>query len=136
MKDSLAFQIAVHEACRRDARYASQAYAFLCEALEHTAVKLNRQEGESRHVSGQELMQGWREFALQEFGPMAWFVMDDWGVTSSEAVGAMVYNFIDIGYFRKNETDSIEDFSDGVDMREALTRPFDPARPAGGGAGE
>ena len=36
----------------------------------------------------------------------------------------MVYNFINIGYYGKNEGDSIEDFSDGVSLEEALSRPF------------
>jgi uncharacterized repeat protein (TIGR04138 family) len=128
MKDFLAFQLAVHEVCRKDSRFSPQAYGFLCEALEHTSKTLDRAEGDDRHVTGQELMQGWRDLAVQQFGPMAWFVMCEWGVLSSENVGAMVYNFIEIGYFRKNETDSIHDFSDGVDLEAALKKPFTPAR--------
>lgn len=133
MKDLFAFQIAVHEACRKDPRYDSQAYAFLCETLDHTAQMQGKKESEDRHVTGQEIMQGWRDLAVQQFGPMAWYVMEQWGVTASEAVGAMVYNFIGIGYFRKNESDSIEDFSDGVDLREALSRPFVVSRRDGQG---
>lgn len=128
MKDFLAFQLAVHEVCRKDSRYSPQAYAFLCEALEHTSKTLDRAEGENRHVTGQELMQGWRDLAVLQFGPMAWFVMCEWGVVRSEDVGAMVYNFIEIGYFRKNDTDSIEDFSDGVDLQTALKKPFATTR--------
>lgn len=124
MKDSFAFQIAVFEACRRDPRFARQAYAFLCDVLEHTVRMLGREEAESRHVSGPEMLAGWRDLAVLEFGPMATVVMREWGVASSEDVGAMVFNFINIGYFGKNETDRIEDFSDGVDMMQSLGGSF------------
>lgn len=127
MKDNFAFHLAVHEACRKDDRFAPQAYAFLCDALEHTVKMLGREESESRHVTGQEILAGWRDLAVLEFGPMANVVMREWGIRRSEDVGAMVYNFIGIGYFGKNETDSIEDFSDGVDLLEALGRPFQRA---------
>lgn len=133
MKDFLAFQLAVHEVCRKDSRFSPQAYGFLCEALEHTTKMLDRAEEDSRHVTGQELMQGWRDLAVLQFGPMAWFVMCEWGVIRSEDVGAMVYNFIEIGYFKKNDSDSIHDFSDGVDLQIALKKPFTPARTGGGG---
>ncbi|HSJ04949.1 MAG TPA: Minf_1886 family protein, partial [Verrucomicrobium sp.] len=63
-----------------------------------------------------------------QFGPMAAFVIADWGLTCSEDVGNMVYNLIGVGYFGKNETDSVEDFSDGVALMEALNRPFRVAR--------
>jgi uncharacterized repeat protein (TIGR04138 family) len=55
----------------KDSRYARDAYVFLREALDHTQktiVKENR--GEMRHVSGQELLAGIREYALGQFGPM------------------------------------------------------------------
>jgi uncharacterized repeat protein (TIGR04138 family) len=45
----------------------------------------------------------------------------------------MVYNFIEIGYFKRNDSDSIHDFSDGVDLQTALKKPFTPARTGGGG---
>ena len=124
MKENMAFHIAVHEVRQSDPRYAAQAYAFLCEALEHSVKMLDREESEDRHVSGPELLQGFRDLALREFGPMALFVVNEWGVRASEDVGNMVYNFINLGYFGRNETDRIEDFSDGVSLTEALSKPF------------
>lgn len=130
MKDSFAFQIAAHEAMRRDPRFSREAYGFLCDVLEHTVKMMDREEAESRHVSGPELLAGWRDLAVLEFGPMAGLVMREWGVRCSEDVGAMVFNFINIGYFGKNDTDRIEDFSDGVDMMHALKSPFRPQPPS------
>ena len=120
MKDDIAFHIAVHQVRERDPRYASQAYAFLCEALHHAVKLLKREEADDRHVTGQELLVGFRDLALQEFGPMALFVMHEWGIRASEDVGRMVYNFIEVGFYGRNDTDSLADFSDGVNLEEAL----------------
>lgn len=124
MKESIAFHIALREVRKRDPRFAPEAYAFLCESLEHTIKMLHREDSEDRHVAGQQLLAGFRDLALREFGPMAFFVLRNWGITCSEDVGQMVYNFINLGYFGKNETDRIEDFTDGVSLEEELTRSF------------
>ena len=124
MKDTVAFHLAVREARERDPRFAPQAYAFLCDSLEHTIKMLHREDSEDRHVAGPELLAGFRDLALKEFGPMALFTLGDWGITCSEHVGQMVYHFISLGYFGKNETDRIEDFTDGVSLEEELTKPF------------
>jgi uncharacterized repeat protein (TIGR04138 family) len=128
MHETFAFHIAVREACRRDSRFAPEAYGFLCQVLQHTVKMVGREEEENRHVNGPELLAGWRDLAVLEFGPMASFVMREWRVTRSEDVGAMVFHFIDIGYFGRNKTDCVQDFSDGVDMDEALRRPFQLTR--------
>jgi uncharacterized repeat protein (TIGR04138 family) len=135
MQENLAFQLAVHEACRRDPRFARNAYAFLCEVLQHTVKMTGRaappsdtppgeEERNRVHVNGPELLSGWRDLAVLEFGPLANLVMREWGVSRSEDIGVMVFHFINIGYFGRSETDRLEDFSDGVDMTEALGRPF------------
>ncbi len=124
MKDTAAFYIAVQEVLANDGRYSPQAYAFLCDALPHTVQMLDREDSDSRHVTGQELLMGFRDLALNEFGPMALFALNEWGIRCSEDVGNMVYNFINIGHFGKNEGDSIDDFSDGVSLEDALSKPF------------
>ena len=124
MKNTIAFHIAVREVRERDPRFAPQAYGFLCDSLEHTIKMLHREDSEDRHVAGPQLLAGFRDLALKEFGPMAFYVLRDWGITCSEHVGEMVYNFISLGYFGKNETDRIEDFTDGISLGEELTKSF------------
>ena len=124
MKDDIAFHIAVHQVRERDPRYAPQAYAFLCDALQHTIKMLGRENAEDRHVTGGEILVGFRDLAMHEFGPMALFVLKEWGIREGIDVGNMVYNFISLGYFGKNETDSIEDFNDGVSLESALAKPY------------
>ena len=125
----LEFHLAVHTVLKRDSRYPAPAYAFLCEALPFAVAMLGREDAEDRHVTGQELLKGFRAFAIQEFGPMALLVLNEWGITCSEDVGNMVYNLIDSKFFGKNDTDSIEDFSDGVPLSEALMAPYRVSKP-------
>jgi len=117
--------MALHQVRQRDTRYAPQAYAFVCDSLAHTLKLLERDKQEdNHHVAGPELLTGFRALALEQFGPMAMVVMREWGVTSSEDVGNMVYNLIDAGYFGRNESDKLEDFSDGISLEEHLTKPY------------
>lgn len=111
----------------KDPRYQRDAYVFLREALDHTQksiVKENR--GELRHVTGQELLTGIREFALGQFGPMAMMVLEEWGVHTCQDFGEIVFNMVEVGLLAKTEQDSREDFKDGYDFEAAFRRPFLP----------
>jgi uncharacterized repeat protein (TIGR04138 family) len=62
---------------KEDDRYTKEAYSFLKEALDFTMDKERKRKGKivtknQRHVSGQELLEGAREFALNQYGPMAY----------------------------------------------------------------
>ena len=58
----------------KDSRYSVQSYQFIFEALDFTASRLgkkyNSSSEEERHVSGQELSEGIRQYALRKFGFM------------------------------------------------------------------
>lgn len=109
-----------------DARYTRDAYIFLRDALDFTIKqkKKNKEETGSRHVSGPELLEGIRQFALKEFGPMVPTVFEYWGVRKCEDFGQMVFNLIKAGVFGKTDSDSLEDFSGGYDFHEAFVKPF------------
>jgi uncharacterized repeat protein (TIGR04138 family) len=114
--------------CGKDNRYAPGAYFFIIDALDYTARALNRggKEGAARHVSGQELSEGVRKFALQQFGPMALTVLRTWGVRRTEDFGELVYNLIESGKLGRTDTDRKEDFASGYDFEEAFATPFLP----------
>ncbi len=80
------FQETVRDICKKDTRYHPDAYEFIVEALDVTVKKLNRcQSGHHpRHVTGQELLEGIKEFALDEFGPLAFTVFSEWGIHTTE----------------------------------------------------
>jgi uncharacterized repeat protein (TIGR04138 family) len=118
----------------KDPRYLRDAYLFVREALDHTqriAAKTVRggAKQESRHVSGQELLAGIRTCALEQFGPMAFMVLEEWGVHRCEDFGEIVFNLIEHGggMFGKSERDSREDFKGDWDFDEAFRQPFLPA---------
>lgn len=111
-----------------DDRYHRDAYAFLKEALEYTQRTLKRPVGEkTRHITGQELLEGIREYALKEYGPMALTVLSEWGIRRSEDFGEIVFNMVEHGILSKTENDSRKDFQDGYDFEKAFRSPFRPS---------
>ena len=116
-----------------DPRYQRDGYIFLRDALDFTTKQQKKVKGVSvRHVTGPELLDGVRQYALKEFGPMVMTVFDSWGIRSCEDVGHMVFNLIGAGVFGKTEEDSIEDFKKVYDFEEAFVKPFAPAKPENG----
>jgi len=120
----------VGKICEEDSRYSPDAYCFVREALDFT-VKLFKKprRGVGRHMSGAELLEGIRQYALQEFGPMARTVFRTWGVTRTEDFGEIVFNLVKAGKLGKTETDKRDDFAGGYDFVEAFVNPFLPKRP-------
>lgn len=117
---------ALLELCRRDPRYAYEAYLFLLSSLTHTQQMLDRvptdQPGPEHHVSGAELVRGMVDLARRDFGLMAGVVFKLWGVRESADIGELVFNLIDAKIFSKTEGDSKDDFRDVCDFEEEWNR--------------
>jgi uncharacterized repeat protein (TIGR04138 family) len=128
----IGFSEAVDNITARDNRYDSEAYAFVRDALDYTIKlrKKNSKDEEQRHVSGQELLEGVRQYALKEFGPMVVTVLSYWGIHKCEDVGEIVFNLINEGIFGKSDHDCIGDFKNGFSFKEAFVEPFLPPQPA------
>lgn len=123
------FDEALDEILKQDARYQRDAYLFLREALDFTQKNIGRENhGRVRHVTGQELLNGLRLYALQQFGPMAITVLEEWGITHCEDFGEIVFNMVEIGLLAKTDKDHREDFRDGYDFVEAFSKPFWPEK--------
>ena len=123
------FEQAVAAILRRDRRYAASAYFFLKEALDFTLKRAAEgSRGEARHVAGPELAEGFRDHALEQFGPMASTLMREWGVHGCADIGEMVFLLIEDGVFGKQDSDSKEDFCGLFDLTESLTGPYLPKR--------
>ena len=111
----------------KDPRFHGDAYRFVREALDHTQKTTGKDtRGHVRHVSGQELLEGIRDFALGQFGPMAMMVLNEWGVNTCEDFGDIVFNLVEIGLLAKTEKDSRTDFAAGYDFYDAFRKPFLP----------
>ena len=127
----VSFEQALEMIRAKDSRYAREGYLFVREALDHTQKRLAKtSHGRIRHVTGQELLEGIREYALSQFGPMAMFVLGEWGIRACEDFGEIVFNMVDIGLLAKTDRDSRADFSHGYAFKDAFRKPFLPSRPA------
>ena len=122
------FEDGVTSILAKNPHYAREAYDFLREALEFTQKTLSRNNKtlQMRHITGQELLGGIREYGLAMFGPMAITVFEQWGVKSCEDFGSMVFLMVEGGLLRKTDQDSPDDFKNGYSFEEAFRTPFVP----------
>ena len=70
----------------------------------------------SRHVTGQQLCCGLRDYAIREYGLMARSVLKHWRIHKSEDFGHVVFAMIDAGLMRKTDEDTLQDFTDVYDF--------------------
>lgn len=110
----------LEEIVKSDARYEVEAYNFVLLAFNFSMSKFD----EHRHITGKELLDGIKEYALDQYGPMARTVLEHWGITKTEDFGIIVFNLVDNGLLGKSETDSIDDFKDVFDFSIAFDNPF------------
>jgi uncharacterized repeat protein (TIGR04138 family) len=111
----------------KDVRYSRDAYHFLRDALNFTQKAIGKESrGSVRHVTGQELLDGLRQYALQQFGPMTVTVFEDWGIRGCKDFGELVFNMVESGLLAKTDRDSRDDFQDGYDFTDAFRKPYWP----------
>jgi uncharacterized repeat protein (TIGR04138 family) len=129
------------ELLKEDSRYTFDAYVFVFESLNYAQSVLEMgvevaagSEGEEstpeRHVTGQQLCEAIRAFALDQFGYMAKDVLASWGVCKTGDFGEIVFNLIRIGQMRKTPEDSREDFEDVYDFETAFRQDFKIGHPS------
>ena len=128
------FTEAITEIIQRDPRFDREAYAFVREGLDYTVKMLKKQaagSGTHRHVTGQELLEGLRQYTIEQFGPMARTVLEHWGINQCEDFGDIVFNMVEKGLLGKTDQDSRADFKGGYNFEEAFVKPYRPVtRPA------
>ena len=135
------------ELLKRDNRYQVDAYAFVFEALNYAQQELNMgkerpsepveleeedepaQAGPQKHVSGQELCEAIREYALLQYGYLAKTVLNSWGIKTTGDFGEIVFNLIEIGRMRKTDDDRREDFDEIYDFEVAFHENFEISQP-------
>lgn len=123
-------ETAYWEMIRRSAGiYPPQAFNFVQDGLRYTVEQLQRPESggraESRHVSGQELCLGLRDYAISQYGLLARTVLQRWNIRRTEDFGRIVFLMVDAGLLRKTEDDDIEDFAGVYDFDEAFGRELE-----------
>lgn len=104
------------EILRKDPRFPRAAYDFVREALRHTVEK----RGSEGHVTARQLLDGIRDYARSEFGPLARLVFDTWGVQRTADFGDIVFNLVEAQEMGKTEDDRKSDFDDVYRFDEAF----------------
>lgn len=110
--------------------YSPQAYAFIQEGLGYTTEMFSAQDANTvaldelgeldRHVSGQQLCMGLRDFAIARFGLLAPVVLNHWGVSRTEDFGAIVYRMAELELLHTSPHDSEDDFRSVFQFDEAF----------------
>ena len=102
----------------KDKRYDPESYSFVMSALTYTSKKLKKRG----HVSGQELLDGIKDYALEQFGPMARIVLEHWGIKATDDFGEIVFNMINAGILGKTDQDSKLDFNNRYDFKDVFDK--------------
>ena len=77
---------------------------------------------QDRHVSGQQLCLGLRDFAIERYGLLARRVLEHWNIRRTDDFGRIVYHMIEAGLMTRQDDDQIEDFFGVYDFNVV----FDP----------
>jgi len=107
--------------------YPMQAYEFVQQGLGYTVHKIHgdvKDPNVSRHISGRDLCEGLREFALMRWGLLASTVLGRWNVRRTVDFGRIVFAMVDGGLMQKTEEDNIEDFRDVFDFKHAFDAAY------------
>ena len=117
----------IFQAVAQDNRYPVEAYQFVREAMAFADDTVEMDEysfdsgvteetvavrSQERHLTGQQLCEAIRRYAMNQFGYMARIVLKNWGIESTSNFGDIVYNMIDAGIMKKSARDRRSHFDD------------------------
>ena len=103
--------------------YPIEAFLFLQEGLGYSVTLVHGEmidPNVSRHITGPQLCEGLRSYALVQWGMLARVVLARWSITSTFDFGRIVFALVDAGHMQKTEADTIEDFRNVYDFKTAF----------------
>ena len=119
--------------------YPIEAYEFIHSGLAYTVQKKHgpitdptqikdpkkaEKEKKSYHVTGRDLSEGLREFALLRWGMLARTVLKRWNITRTEDFGRIVFALVENGHMSKTEKDTTDDFKNVFDFATAFDENY------------
>ncbi len=126
MITSDSYLVILNNIIENDPRYSLDAYVFIQEAVSYT-LELLKDKGEGlRHVTGGELLDGIQKYSIDQFGPVAIDMFDEWGIRCTRDFGNIVFNMIDAKLLSAREEDTVEDFDDVFDFNDVFGSKFTP----------
>ena len=125
----------IYQVLQDDPRYTIEAYQFVREALSYAqevmgfGVAEPVPGGESqpveKHLTGQEVCEASRSYALEQYGLLAKTVLKNWGINRTDDLGEIVYNLIRVDLMKKSGHDRREDFDAVFDFEMGLDAAFE-----------
>jgi len=109
---------AFEDVVAKDPRYNARAYALLMDVVHY----LSGEDG--RHVSGEDILNEFKERALDQYGPLTYTVLTEWGLACTEDIGEMMFNLTESNRIHKDENDTPESFANGYDFKAAFFEPY------------
>jgi len=108
--------------------YPRAALQFVQEGLSYTASRIHQRtdfdmammDEIDRHISGQQLCIGLRDFAIECYGMLAPAVLNHWNIRRTEDFGRIVFQLVDEGVLTKTDEDSLDDFRSVYDFDEVF----------------
>jgi uncharacterized repeat protein (TIGR04138 family) len=105
--------------------YPIEAFTFVREGLTFTSTRIHANPESlpevDRHLSGQQLCMGLRDFAIEQYGLMAPVVLNHWQINRTEDFGRIVFAMIAEGLMSKTNDDCMEDFRAVYDFEDAFS---------------
>jgi uncharacterized repeat protein (TIGR04138 family) len=127
----------------QDRRYPIEAYLFIREALAFASDakelgtfaarepeqpdcgdETGKRSRRERHLTGQELCEAIRQFAVNQYGYMAKVVLNRWGIRETRDFGEIVYNMINVGIMKKSNRDRKSHFDGVYDFDDVFENEF------------
>lgn len=101
--------------------YDEEAYRFIYETLGYILKRAVRKEEKTpHHVTIKELAEGFRLYAIEQFGCLAKIVLNELGVRTTKDIGQIVFNLIEHDLLRKQPQDKREDFNNLYDFNKVF----------------
>lgn len=105
--------------------YPVEAFHFVREGLSYAAHRVHEDIASvaeaDRHITGQQLCLGLRDFAIDRYGMLAPAVLGHWNIRRTEDFGRIVFAMVQHGLLSKTSDDTLEDFRSVFDFKEAFS---------------
>ena len=76
-----------------------------------------------RHVTGQELCMGLKNYALEQYGMLAPVVLRKWNINRTDDFGRIVFAMIEAELMSSSNDDTPEDFHAVFDFHQVFSQP-------------
>ena len=73
----------------KDGRFGARAYALLMDVVRYLSGD------DERHVTGEDILDEFKERALDQYGPLTYTVLTEWGLSCTEDIGEMMFNLVE-----------------------------------------